>query len=145
MSARVNDLSVEKLADALRAAVVGSYPSQAAVELLITHGTWLRRYDFRACVSYYDADPDPQYGHEAFAVVDWQALPSRVLASSSTELAVLRIAASLATDEVSVSLRDVIVGLGRSNITAVARAVLWAAGHPHAAVNLHTDSSGGAG
>lgn len=144
MNGRVHELSLEELSNALRAAVMGSYPSEAAVELLITHGTWLRRDDFRDCVSYYEADPDFEFGHEAFAVVDWQALPSHVRGASSSEHAVLLVAASLASDEVSVRLRDAVVGLDRSNSTAVARAVLWAAGHRYASVNLHSDTSGDA-
>lgn len=136
MSRRVDELGVTELTAALRAASSGSFASEAAVELLIEHETWLQRLDFRACISFYEADPDPEFGHGAYAVVDWATLPGQAGRASSSETQMLRIAASLATDRVEVSLRDAIVGLGRANLASVARAVLWAGGYRAASVNL---------
>jgi hypothetical protein len=48
--------TVVELVDGLRAGARGSYPSEAAVELLIRHWTWLARPDFlRDCVFGEDA------------------------------------------------------------------------------------------
>ena len=87
------------LAPMLRAWSSGSYPSEAAVGLLISHGHWLRRRDFLTrLVDAVDDGWGPRGTVLPMATVDWEAVPDfaeRVPASSS-ELTILRLAASLA-------------------------------------------------
>ena len=58
-----HDISLEDLEAALRAAAAGSVRDEAAVELIIAHGIWLTRDDFRERVRH-DAVP-PGFPPEA--------------------------------------------------------------------------------
>ena len=86
----------------LRAWAAGLYPSEAAVELLIAHGGWLRRRDFLA--SLVDAVDDgwgPRGQVVPMASIDWERVEGFLAQAhaSSSEAALLRLAASLAGAE----------------------------------------------
>lgn len=117
----------DELAALLRIGAQGDRPAEAAVELLIGHGVWLRRSDFvSACVTVESG----RAGSAAF--IDWPAavcaLDAGELPCSSSEASVLRIAAGLGG--VPVDLRARLCGLDANNILLVADAVLHANGTP---------------
>lgn len=116
-----------ELAGLLRVGARGSLADEAAVELLIAHGAWLRRPDFvRACVDIWTS------GDQAAAFVDWpaaaRALDAGDLPCSSGEASVLRIAAGIGGTPVD--LRAALGGLDARNILLVAEAVMHANGTP---------------
>jgi ADP-ribose pyrophosphatase YjhB (NUDIX family) len=122
---------IDQLATALRANAKGALCEEAAVDLLITHQTWLRRRDF------VDGFIDTQAGHQSTAqlesaFVDWAAalaaLDAGDLPCSGGEGRLLRIAGSLA-EGIPVDLRDAITGLDAVNTGLVASAICHAAGH----------------
>jgi hypothetical protein len=113
----------------MRAWAKGLLCTEAAVELLIGHRSWLFRGDF--------LDIAVEFGWETFsgramAAVDFDAaacaLEAGVLPCSGGEGKVLRIAASIA-EGVPVDLREAVTGLDESNVVLAASAVLHAAGH----------------
>lgn len=92
-------LTPAQLEPMLRAWAAGLYPSEAAVELLIAHGAWLRRRDFLA--SLVDAVDDgwgPRGQVVPMASIDWERVEGFLAQApaSSSEAALLRLAASLA-------------------------------------------------
>lgn len=103
----------------------GHSPDVAAVELLISHNTWLRRSDFgRYLEPGYDAD-----GQELTAI-DWSRLAKarqRGLIASASEIAVLDIALSLA-EGTPIDLSEVL-GLDATNTARVVTALVRAAQH----------------
>lgn len=118
-------MSRERMNQALRAWAAGHSPDVAAVELLIAHNCWLHRSDFRRYL---------ETGHTAdgqeLTAIDWEGLlevRNRGLIASSSEIAVLDIALSLAAGKY-VSLADVL-GLDATNTAAVATALVRAAQH----------------
>ena len=121
------------LAAQLRAWASGDYRIEAAVDLLIAHGSWLRRGDFlAACV------------HVTDPVLAAVGLPARwldfdeaahiaqggpaSLPASDSELQVLGIAASLADAHHDQSLHDLLTGLDDRNVALVLDALAHAAG-----------------
>jgi hypothetical protein len=116
------------LAGQLRASARGIYPDEAAVELLISHGTFLRRADFTSCFISAPASGDGT----GLAAIDWTAAITALDASlpcSGGEQRMLRLAASLG-DGTPVDLRDALTGIDDHGIQLVVQAVLHAAGHP---------------
>jgi len=106
----------------------GLFSAEAAVELLIGHGSWLYREDFL------DIAVESGRGITSgavMAVVDWEAavaaLEAGVLPCSGGEGRVLRIAASIG-EGVPVDLREAVTGLDENNAVLAAAAVLHAAG-----------------
>src|SRR5919206_4978256 len=92
-------LASAQLAPMLRAWAAGLYPSEAAVELLIAHGSWMRRRDFlTALVDVVDDGWGPRGEVVPTASVDWERVEGFLAHAhaSSSEAAVLRLAASLA-------------------------------------------------
>jgi hypothetical protein len=103
--------------------------AEAAVELLISHRSWLVREDFRAVA----VEPGREvFTGQVMAAVDFaaaaEALEAGVLPCSSGEGRVLRIAASIAGG-VPVDLGEAVTGLDEVNAVLAARAVCHAAGH----------------
>jgi hypothetical protein len=107
----------------------GLFRTEAAVELLIGHGSWLYREDFLEIAV--------EFGREiadgvVLAAVDWEAavaaLEAGGLPCSGGEGRILRLAASIGGG-IAVSLGSALPGLDERNIAEVARAVLHAAGY----------------
>jgi len=112
------------LAGQLRAWARGIYPDEAAVELLISHGTFLRRTDFTSRFINTSARGD------GLAAIDWAAAITALDASlpcSAGEQRMLKLAASLG-DGTPVNLRDALTGIDHHGIQLVIQAVLHAAG-----------------
>jgi ADP-ribose pyrophosphatase YjhB (NUDIX family) len=116
-----------QLTAALRAGSKGMYCDQAATELLIRHGSWLRRDDFTAR---YILIGTSQAG-DITAAIDWEeaitALHAGDLPCSSSEAAILGLAASFAT-ATPVVLRHAITGLDQANLYLVTNAIRDAGG-----------------
>jgi hypothetical protein len=119
----------EELVGVLRVWARGLLGLEAAVELLVRHRFWLRRRDFLAVAVPVDWDGVTGSGS---AWVDFEvavaALRAGQVPCSSSQAQLLRIAASLATDEPVVP-GQAVSGLDEPNAVAVAAAVLHAAGH----------------
>ena len=117
-----------QLTAALRAGSKGMYCDQAATELLIRHGSWLRRDDFTAR---YILIGTSQAG-DITAAIDWEeaitALHAGDLPCSSSEAAILGLAASFAT-ATPVVLRHAITGLDQASLYLVTNAIRDAGGH----------------
>jgi ADP-ribose pyrophosphatase YjhB (NUDIX family) len=117
-----------QLTAALRAGSKGMYCDQAATELLIRHGSWLRRDDFTAR---YILIGTSQAG-DITAAIDWEeaitALHAGDLPCSSSEAAILGLAASFAT-ATPVVLRHAITGLDQANLYLVTNAIRDVGGH----------------
>ena len=117
-----------QLTAALRAGSKGMYCDQAAAELLIRHGSWLRRDDFTAR---FVLTGTGQAG-DITAAINWEeaitALHAGDLPCSSSEAAILGLAASLAT-ATPVVLRHAITGLDQANLYLVINAIRDAGGH----------------
>jgi len=113
----------------LRAWAKGLFSTEAAVELLIGHRSWLSRGDFLEIAV--------EFGYgigdgAVMAAVDWEAavaaLETGRLPCSGGGGRMLRLAASMAGG-VAVDLGSALPGLDERNITLIAGAVLQAAGH----------------
>ena len=118
---------VENLEVALRRYAEGGLCTEAAVELLIEHRSWLERVEFVSTfVEVLDATG------KAMAFVDWaraiEALESGEIPCSSSEGQLLRLAASIAMG-VPVDLAAAVCGLDITNVGRVSRALAHAAGH----------------
>lgn len=109
------------LTAALRAGAEGLYSLEAAAELIIAHGAWLGREDFRRFIHH----------GRGTAAIDWEAAISALgaggLPSSGGERRMLRLAASLACD-VPVSLGEAITGIDDRNVGLLISAVLHTSG-----------------
>jgi len=117
-----------ELTAALRACSKGLYCNQAATELLIRHGSWLRRDDFTA--RFILVGPEP--AGSTTAAISWEeaitALHAGDLPCSSSEASILGLAASLAT-ATPVLLGHAITGLDQANLYLVINAIRNAGGH----------------
>ena len=117
------------LAAALRACAAGLYHGEAGTELLIGHGTFLRRDDFGAFICEGTSITD---GATPMASIDWDAAVTALntgnLPASSGERSVLQLAASIANGN-PVALRDTITSLDDRNLGLLLTALRHAAGH----------------
>ena len=113
---------------ALRAGAEGLYALEAGTGLLLVHGTWTDREDFRCFVHVADSITDP--GTE-LASIDWEAAIAALAAgecpSSGGEKRMLRLAASLAAD-VPVQLGSAVTGIDGRNVGLLVKAILHASG-----------------
>jgi hypothetical protein len=116
-----------QLTAALRAYSKGVYCEEAAAELITAHGAWLSRDDFTGRFVRTQAG----LAGGITAVIDWDeaiaALQVGKLPCSSSEAAILHLAASLATAS-PVSLRHAIIGLDQVNLHLIINAVRQAGG-----------------
>ncbi|HEY8722185.1 hypothetical protein [Pengzhenrongella sp.] len=131
----VSALTFDQLTTGLRAWARGLYPLEAAVEVLLAHRGWLHRADFRrATLRISDGRP-------SCVGIDWAAaaqFAGRAPASGS-EIAMLRIAISIAGREIYRPLGDLLSGLDAANITIVLNAIAHTAGwHERGTVALIT-------
>jgi hypothetical protein len=119
----VTTLTPDQLAQLLDAWAAGSYPDEAAAQLLGRHGSWLRRADFlAACVNY------DHHGTTPVAWIDWPAVPVFLdrAACSSSETRMLRLAAELAGHDTGQPLADLLANLDDRNARIVADAIAHA-------------------
>jgi hypothetical protein len=118
-----------QLHHALRACAAGIYPTEAGVDLLIGHDTWLHRRDFTG--PFVHTGVSLTDGITTMAEVDWAAaitaLDAGDLPCSGGEQRMLRLAASIAGGT-PVSLRDTLTGIDHRNVQLVITAVLHASG-----------------
>ena len=119
----MNFITAEELGDALRAQAKGVYAEEASVELLIGHGSWLRRADFRAFINVGHSLSDETV---LMAGIDWARATTANLPASGSETRVLELAASLAGIPGQLPLSELLSGLDDGNTLAVLRAVLHA-------------------
>lgn len=116
------------LTAALRTCAAGLYHREAGTELLISHGTFLRRPDFAGFICTADGIPDGT----PMAAIDWHAaitaLTGGNLPASSGERSILQLAASIAAGT-PVALRDTIASLDKTNLELLLTAIRHAAGH----------------
>ena len=133
----VYKLSAQELAAAMREAAAGCYAAEAAVELLVAHGFWLDRPDFRRYVDY-SVDGSATLGSRRppMARVSWYDLTVAGLPASPSATNVLRIAASLSHVDAWLSLRDVSKGLDPDSLRAVVQALIHAGGYPKLAAAI---------
>ena len=121
-------ISPGRLAGLLRDAAAGMLPDMAAAGLIIAHGHFLHDPAFRRIIAAGSSVTDGQ----PFAVIRWnaalRALENGHLPCSSSERAVLLIAASLAEPGIAISLRENLGSLDRRNITLVTSAITAANG-----------------
>ena len=117
-------LPPDQLASMLRAWASGLYSGEAAVELLIAHGAWLARRDFR--VGLVDA-VDDGWGRRGavvpMAAIGWDVvadfLDQPEVGASTSEVSILRLAASLAGARGPTSLMELTGTLDDTNAALV--------------------------
>jgi hypothetical protein len=118
-----------QLHQALRAWAAGIYATEAGVDLLIGHDTWLHRRDFTG--PFVHTGVSVSDGITAMAEVDSAAtitaLDAGDLPCSGGEQRMLRLAASI-VGGTPVSLRDTLTGIDHRNVQLVITAVLHASG-----------------
>jgi hypothetical protein len=116
------------LASMLRDTAAGMLADTAATDLIIAHGHFLHDPAFRRIIAAGASVTDGQ----PFAVIRWNAavwaLDNGHLPCSTSERAVLLIAASLAEPGIAISLRDCLGSLDRRNIALVTGAITAANG-----------------
>jgi hypothetical protein len=117
-----------QLQAALRAGAGGLYALEAGTGLLIAHGTWPAREDFRCFVHVADSITDP--GSE-LASIDWEAAITALdvggFPSSGGEKRMLQLAASLAGD-IPVRLGSAVTGIDNRNVGLLVKAIFHASG-----------------
>lgn len=105
------------LADRVRSAAAGYYPSETAAELLIRHDRWLHRRSFvEACIEIDDG----------YAWVVWGAIPAFLdnpPGCSSSELRILAIVAELAGYDTGRPLGELLTSLDEHNSMLVLDAI----------------------
>jgi hypothetical protein len=112
-----------RLACLLEDTAAGISADDAAVTLIIRHDHFLHQPGFRRVI----AAGSSICSGEPVAVIRWRAaihaLDTGLLPCSSSEQAILRIAASIGDDTIPVRLRSVLGGLDSRNITLVTKAI----------------------
>jgi hypothetical protein len=121
-------MAAAQLACLLQDTAAGLCADTAAVALIAAHGHFLHHPGFRRVI----AAGSSMLTGEPTAVIRWRAavhaLDTGRLPCSTSEEAVLRIAASLGDPAIGVHLRQVLGGLDRRNITLVTAAITAANG-----------------
>lgn len=130
MNQEVENLTIAELQDALRNWARGLYGAEAAVELLIGHGTWLRRADFRKAIRL------NREGGTTYAYIDSsrvrQMLSADQLAGSSSELGMLALACGLLDTSTPDQIGSMISNLDSVNLGLLMQAMARARGwHEH--------------
>jgi hypothetical protein len=121
-------LASGRLAALLEDTAAGMLPDIAAARLITAHGRFLHDPAFRRII----AAGASVTGGQPFAVIRWNAavtaLNDGYLPCSTSERAVLMIAASLGEPGIAVSLRENLGSLDRRNIALVTDAITTASG-----------------
>lgn len=131
-----------ELREMLRTLANGSHSIEAAVELVINSGTWLRRGDFlRDCVTAVSDGPHNR-GHAPLATINWHAAAQYAehAPASRGETAMLRLACSLAGVPTG-SLRDLTVALDPTNTGRLIDAIAHNAGWHQSGITHSTGDS----
>jgi hypothetical protein len=119
-------ISADRLACLLADAAAGMTADTAAIELIARHDHFLHDPGFRRLIA---AGTGITTG-QPLAVIRWQAaihaLQTGRLPCSTSEEAILRIAASLGDEAVPVRLRHVLGSLDHTNITLITTAITQA-------------------
>ena len=119
-------MPVAQLAVLLQDTAAGVSADDAAVTLIARHGHFLHDPGFRRIIT----AGSSIWSGEPVAVIRWRAavhaLDRGMLPCSSSEAAVLRIAASLGDEDIPVHLRAVLGGLDSRNIALVTAAITTA-------------------
>ncbi len=113
----------QQLQAALHAGAEGLYALESGTGLLLAHGTWPAREDFRCFIHIADSSSE-------LASIDWEAAIAALDAGecpSSGEKRMLRLAASLAAD-VPVQLGSAVTGIDDRNVGLLVKAILHASG-----------------
>lgn len=115
----------DELARLLAAWADGSFAVEAGVELLVAHGTWLGRSDFRTELVDLVEDGWGREGAGPMAYIDWDWVDVfvRDAPCSSSERAILLLAASLAGGATNQSLLAMTSSLDDVNATLVLSAL----------------------
>jgi len=117
-----------RLACLLQDTAAGISADDAAATLIIRHDHFLHQPGFRRII----AAGSSIYSGEPVAVIRWKAavhaLENGLLPCSSSEQAILRIAASIGDPAIPVHLRQVLGGLDRRSIALVTAAITTANG-----------------
>lgn len=120
-------MTTPDLRAALRACASGFYPAEASAELLISHGSFLARSDFRD--RFVRLGTSITDGTTKMADIDWTAAITALDTSDLPCSAEQRCYGSpRAWPTGSPSLRDTLTGLDNRNISLVIAAVLHATG-----------------
>lgn len=116
----MHTLTTDAVAALLRRWAAGSYADEAAIELLVAHGTWLHRDDFDASCLEYDHD-----GRDAVVWIDWHAVPAFLdrAPCSASEARMLCLAAELAGVDSGRPIGDLLCGLDERNTALVIDAI----------------------
>lgn len=127
-------IDTAQLAGMLRACAQGDYPSEAAVELLIGHRSWLDRADFRRELLHAVDDGWVRGATVAMASIEWEAVEVFLdtCGASGSERRILLLASSLAGHDHGESLRELLTGLDHTNARLVLDAIAHTCGwHEH--------------
>ena len=119
----MNTLPIGWLASALRAQAAGVYTTEAAIELLISHGTWLDRNDFLNQLVEYGGDND---ANPTYAWITWQNVPAFLDRAhcSGSEARILRLACELWGYSSGLPLADNLTQLDDTNAALVLDAIV---------------------
>jgi len=122
----INDLSGDELRAALLRTASGVYATEAAIRLLLAHGSWPLRLDGAGLLTVSEATTAAGSA-SCYAEVLWEEVSANIdaghlLIGSGSEIRVLRIAASLAAG-IPVDLADAVTGLDRHNLALVLAAL----------------------
>lgn len=118
----MEQIDEQQLTTMLMRGATGMYLHEAAVRLLLRHGYWLRRRDFR---NYIDVDSLGRAAIDFGAAM--AALDRGELVGDDESQKVLRIAASM-SGVYPVHLREVVEGIDRDGIKHIAEAIMYADG-----------------
>jgi len=133
----ITDLNVKELRRGIRAWSAGSYPLEAAAELLIRHDHWLRRRDFLERCALMSAG-------RAYVTILWDIVPEVTddLPHNRTNRAIALIAGELAGHPAPHSLGHTLTGLDRANLDLVLAAISHAGGTHHNVEHLGAPGDG---
>ena len=118
-----HDVSLEDLEAALRAEAAGCVRDEAAVDLIIAHGTWLIRNDFRQCI-WHEAIP-PGFPPDT-AWIDFATALEYEMPATASDHKILRLAAELVGWDSGIPLGDLLANLDERETSLALDAVAHA-------------------
>ncbi len=124
-----NNVALEDLETALLAGVADNLGDEAAVRLLVAHGTWLTRPDFRQYIGHDDDSPGLAWVYFGGALDD-------EMPATASDHRILRLAAELAGWDTGVPLAELLARLDRHETFLVFDALAHALGLVRADLHL---------